>query len=239
MKKYKLYNSFSTRFYKKAALSIIICFVLSGLLFIISCTPLNDFPEASGNNNNNNDEESDTSTGGIEEETAEAAEENDGEESGEISENESTEIESEKESEGESEPGDITINVYYSDDMAQYLVGEARTVSSENKYVDALYELMKLPVDSSLYRLIPESTKINSVTVEGGLAKVDLSKEFVEDRFQGEAVDNLLIYSIVNTLTEFPEINSVSFYKDGKKLDILGQLAIDEPIFRKSDLIKK
>jgi len=123
--------------------------------------------------------------------------------------------------------------------MAQYLVGEARTVSAENKYVDALYELMKLPVDGSLHRLIPESTKINSVTVENGLAKVDLSEEFVEDRFRSDTTDILLIYSIVNTLTEFPEINSVSFYIDGEKLDILGELAIDEPIFRRSDLIKE
>ncbi|MDD3818407.1 MAG: GerMN domain-containing protein [Actinomycetota bacterium] len=191
---------------------------MSGLLFFVSCTPLDNSPEASDVDGN--------SISSTEEETTETEENN----------NENPPASEET---IENESGDITINVYYADDMAQYLVGEARTVSSENKYVDALYELMKLPVDSSLVRLIPETTKINSVTVENGLAKVDLSKEFVEDRFQGDAADILLIYSIVNTLTEFPEINSVSFYIDGEKLDILGQLAIDEPIFRRSDLIKK
>jgi spore germination protein GerM len=223
MKKNKVHKNCTTRFFRKAALSIIICFILSGLLFFVSCTPLNDSSGASGGNGNNTDSGNSIST--TEEETTETEENN----------NENPP----PEETGENESGDITINVYYADDMAQYLVGEARTVSAENKYVDALYELMKLPVDGSLHRLIPESTKINSVTVENGLAKVDLSEEFVEDRFRSDTTDILLIYSIVNTLTEFPEINSVSFYIDGEKLDILGELAIDEPIFRRSDLIKE
>ncbi|MDD3628641.1 MAG: GerMN domain-containing protein [Actinomycetota bacterium] len=223
MKKNKVHKNCTTRFFRKAALSIIICFILSGLLFFVSCTPLNDPSGASGGNGNNTDSGNSIST--TEEETTETEENN----------NENPP----PEETGENESGDITINVYYADDMAQYLVGEARTVSAENKYVDALYELMKLPVDGSLHRLIPESTKINSVTVENGLAKVDLSEEFVEDRFRSDTTDILLIYSIVNTLTEFPEINSVSFYIDGEKLDILGELAIDEPIFRRSDLIKE
>ena len=151
---------------------------------------------------------------------------------------ESTDTGEESEDEDEVKNGEIAINVYYLDSMGEYLVGEARIVSSENKYVDALYELMKLPVDSSLYRLVPDSTKINSIVVEDGLAKVDFSKEFVEDRITSDTEDILLIYSIVSTLTEFPEVNSVSFYIDGEKLDTLGELDISEPIFRRSDLIK-
>jgi spore germination protein GerM len=85
---------------------------------------------------------------------------------------------------------------------------------------------------------VPDSTKINSIVVENGLAKIDLSKEFIEDKITSDTEDNLLIYSIVNTLTEFPEVNSVSFYIDGEKLDTLGELDISEPIFRRSDLIK-
>jgi spore germination protein GerM len=155
----------------------------------------------------------------------------------EVDENEITSEESKEDIE-EAKNGEITINVYYLDSMGEFLVGEARTVSLENKYIDALYELMKLPVDSSLYRLVPDSTKINSVIVEDGLAKVDLSKEFVEDRITSDTEDNLLIYSVVNTLTEFEEVNSVSFFIDGEKLNTLGQLDVSAPLFRRSDLIK-
>ncbi len=133
---------------------------------------------------------------------------------------------------------EVTINVYYADQNGEYLVGEARIVSGSSKYVDAISEMMKEPTDSSLVKLIPETTKINSVTVNDGIAKVDLSKNFVDDKFPGETVDILVIYSIVNTLTEFPDVNSVEFYIDGTKLEIFGQLDIQDPLFRKSDLIK-
>ena len=78
---------------------------------------------------------------------------------------------------------EVTINVYYADQNGEYLIGEARILSGGSKYVDAISEMMKEPIDSSLVKLIPESTKINSVTVKDGMAKVDLSKNFVDDRF--------------------------------------------------------
>ncbi|MBE3095468.1 MAG: GerMN domain-containing protein, partial [Actinobacteria bacterium] len=133
---------------------------------------------------------------------------------------------------------EVTINVYYSDQNGEYLIGEARILSGSSKYVDAISEMMKEPIDSSLVKLIPESTKINSVTVKDGMANVDLSKNFVDDRFVSDTMDNLLIYSIVNTLTEFPDVNSVEFYIDGTRLSVLGMLDLQEPYFRKSDLIK-
>ena len=134
---------------------------------------------------------------------------------------------------------ELTIKVYYTDPQGEYLIGEARIVSSANKYVDALNELIKLPIDDSLVGLVPDTTLINSITVEDGLAKVDLSENFVEDRFPSDTVDVLLVYSIVNTLTEFSDVHSIIFYIDGEKLDIIGMLDISEPMFRREDLIKK
>ena len=135
--------------------------------------------------------------------------------------------------------GESTINVYYADAGGEFLVGEARTVSGAGKFVDAIYEMMKDPIDSSLFVLIPSTTKINSITVSGQVAKVDFSQSFLDDRFVSDSVDILLKYAVVNTLTEFPEIHAVEFYVDGKKLDILGQLDMTGPIYRRSDLIKK
>ncbi len=134
--------------------------------------------------------------------------------------------------------GEVTINVYYANSTAEYLIGETRSVSVENKFVDALNEMMKEPTDSMLVRLIPDTTKINGIVVEEGLCELDLSSNFVDDRFISDAGDILLLYSVVDTLTEFPEINSVELYIDGTKLDTFGQLAISDPLFRRSDLIK-
>jgi germination protein M len=138
----------------------------------------------------------------------------------------------------EGSDSEITINVFYADTTGERLVGEARIVSGENKYVDAISEMMKDPTDSSLLKLIPETTKINSVTLDGSQAKVDLSQSFIDDRFISDSADILLVYSIVNTLTAFDEIDSVLFFIDGKKLDVLGMLDLTDPLFRRSDLIK-
>jgi germination protein M len=135
--------------------------------------------------------------------------------------------------------GESMINVYYADAGGEFLVGEARTVSGAGKFVDAIYEMMKDPIDSSLFVLIPSTTKINSVTVSNQVAKVDFSQNFLDDRFVGDSADILLKYAVVDTLTEFPEIHAVEFYIDGKKLDLLGQLDMTDPAYRRSDLIKK
>jgi len=203
---------------KKAGLAVLLC-CLFILLLNPSCTPFKAIPDESLSTETEEKIEEEA----VEEPTVAEEEE----------EEETTEEEVQKEDNNgdvkEEEAEEITINVYYSDQMAEYLVPESRVIPLENKYVEALYELMKKPIDESLVPLIPDTTKINSVKVEDGNALVDLSQEFLDDRFVSDTVDILLLYSIVNTLTQFPEINSINLYIDGEKLDILGQLSIDEP----------
>ncbi len=137
----------------------------------------------------------------------------------------------------EEAPDNVAIRVYFADETGEYLVGESRTIPYEHRYSNALAELMKLPVDEKLIPLIPESATINSLNIKNGIANIDFSQEFVDDRFTSDTADILLIYSIVNTLTEFPDINAVVFFIDGKRLDLLGMLDLSEPVFRKDDLI--
>jgi spore germination protein GerM len=240
-------NSFKKKLlvlYSTAIYTGCILLILSLILFNIGCQPLGDTDTTSDNTSendlsNSSDIENIAEDTGSGESIAENGNSTDEEESGEETDGSSEEgSQTETEDEQNVSEGELAIKVYYADSQGEYLVGESRTVSSENKYADALYELMKLPVDSSLNRLIPDTTKINSVEVEEGIASVDLSENFVEDRIVSDTVDILLVYSIVNTLTEFPGVNSVTFYIDGVKLDILGELDIKGPNYRKSDLIK-
>jgi len=220
-------NIYLKKLFKKASVAVICCclFFMSFLLF--SCDELdNTSVDINTDSNTNN-----TSESGTEEDSAT-------EEETSIEEETAEEDTKEEQTEEEAEAGEITINVYYSDQMAEYLIPESRIIPSENKHVDALYELMKKPIDSSLTPLVPDTTIINSVIIEDGNAKVDLSQEFLDDRYTGDTVDILLLYSIVNTMTQFSDINSVTLYINGEKLDILGQLDISEPEFRRNDLIK-
>jgi len=212
------------------------------LIIIITLFASGCSADSSTGNSNIQDENNKQNNGQTIEDTSIAAESTSNTESGsteDSSTSQETSVTSEETGNNNSSNEEVTINVYYADQNGEYLIGEARILSGSSKYVDAISEMMKEPIDSSLVKLIPESTKINSVTVKDGMAKVDLSKNFVDDRFVSDSMDILLIYSIVNTLTEFPDVNSVEFYTDGAKLDVLGMLDLQGPLFRRSDLIKK
>ena len=219
-------NIISKKLCKKALIAFLCYCLLSLSLLMFSCTPLDSASSDPGTDTNTNDATESGKNSTVDEQTT--AEE-------EISTEEET---TEEETEEQAEAVEITINVYYSDQMAEYLIPESRIILSQNKYVDALYELMKKPIDSSLTPLVPDTTIINSVTIEEGNAKVDLSQEFLDDRYVSDTVDILLIQSIVHTLTQFQGVNSVTLYIDGVKLDTLGQLDIMDPVFKKNDLIK-
>src|SRR4030042_2582828 len=176
--------------YRTAIYSGCILLILSFILFSIGCESVDGTDTSSENSSSNSSETENTDSG---EDISENSNSTDTEESGEETEDSSEEngsSEDENQTQAEDEEdvseGELTIKVYYADEQGEYLIGESRKVSSENKYEEALYELMKLPVDNNLTPLIPDTTIINSVEVENGLAKVDLSSNFVEDRYVGD-----------------------------------------------------
>ena len=135
-----------------------------------------------------------------------------------------------------SEP--ITVRAYYADSQVQHLVPEERLISDTHKYLSAFMELLKKPLEPGNISLVPENTRVNRISLRDGNIELDLSREFVDERFVSNIVDVLLIYSIVNTLTEFEEVNTVTFYVEGKKLDLIGQLDISRPLHRDESWIK-
>lgn len=229
----------------KLVVAGVLFFILSLITFTIGCQTLDETGNLQDDrvdvsSNNSADSENTASDDTPDENNAE--DETDGEDEDDSSgEDDLSGKDSGDETEEQSDgaEGDLFINVYYADSQVKYLVGESRKLSNdESRYAEALNELMKLPVDSSLIRLIPSTTVINSVNVEKGTAKVDFSENFVEDRLTSETEDILLVYSVVNTLTEFSDVDAVSFYIDGKKLNVLGMLDLQNPCYRRSDLIK-
>ena len=87
--------------------------------------------------------------------------------------------------------------------------------------------------------IIPKRAKLNGVKVEGKTAKVDFSKELVKNFVGGSTGEEMLLGSIVNTLTEFAEIKNVEFFIDGKKVEtISGHSDLTKPIGRMDSLIE-
>ena len=113
------------------------------------------------------------------------------------------------------------ISLYFISKENNTLVPEARRVDAkkllENPYKTLVEFLIEGPKNEKLQSIIPEGTKVNKAELKNDIVELDLSKEFIEN--QNGDVDKaaLAIYSIVNTLTELNEVNSVKFLIDGEE----------------------
>lgn len=94
------------------------------------------------------------------------------------------------------------------------------------------------PQDENLVRTIPEGTKIISISISEGICYIDLSSDFVNKHQGGSTGEKLTVYSIVNTLTELPDISKVQFLIEGEKQSVFkGNLSFDQLFDRKLDMI--
>lgn len=77
--------------------------------------------------------------------------------------------------------------------------------------------LMQGPQNTGLTKTIPDGTRVNKAEVKGDTLYLDLSKEFVENHEGGETKESATIYSIVNTMTNLTEVNSVKILIEGEE----------------------
>jgi len=147
-----------------------------------------------------------------------------------------------------------SVNLYFASasETEFYLEKETREISvSDEFYKSVIEELIKGPQSSGLYPTLPSNVKVNSVSISGGTATVDLSKEIItnfEEIPHSSTTETLAIFSIVNTLTEFEEIEKVKIIVEGKDSgeidglyieDFWGHIGVYEEFTRNEDIIKK
>lgn len=75
--------------------------------------------------------------------------------------------------------------------------------------------LIKGPQSSSLKKLIPDGTVLNDIKIEGSCAIINVSKEFLN--YQNDEEKYNIINSIVNSLTNLKEIDSIKFLINGEE----------------------
>ena len=80
---------------------------------------------------------------------------------------------------------------------------------------------------------IPAGTQLLGLSVDNGVATVDLTSEF--ESGGGSASMNMRIAQVVYTLTQFPTVKGVLFQLDGQRVDVLGGegVIVDQPVTRK------
>lgn len=110
---------------------------------------------------------------------------------------------------------------------------ETGELESETKIVDAnllinepykeiMNWLIKGPQSSNLKKLIPEGTSMHDIKVEKSCAIINFSNEFLN--YETEENKLKIINSIVNTLTNLKEIESVKFLINGEENENLSEI---------------
>ena len=130
------------------------------------------------------------------------------------------------------------VSLYYKNKDTKELMPEGRVIDSkellENQYKKLVELLIEAPKNDKLESAIPEGTKVNNAKIEGDIVYLDLSKEFIENHAGGQEEESLTIYSIVNTLTELTEVNSIKILIDGKEDESFkdGKINFSEPFLK-------
>ena len=113
------------------------------------------------------------------------------------------------------------VSLYFVDKESGKLTPEARLIDVKdiisNPY-EKLFDILKEgPKNEKLEGVIPKETKILKTYMEKDCLVFDLSKDFLNFELENADKKNNLIYSIVNTLTELTEVNSIKFKIEGQE----------------------
>lgn len=127
------------------------------------------------------------------------------------------------------EVGQITL--YFADCEATQVRPEKRSILVPITADVIIGELIKGPQSADLVPTIPLCTRLLSLTVEEGVAFVNLSPEVRDNHQGGSASELMLVYSVVASLTELPNISEVQFLLEGKvEPAIWGHIDTSTPI---------
>ena len=111
------------------------------------------------------------------------------------------------------------VSLYFQSKETKEILPEARLVDIKEIINDPCDKLVNLliegPKSEKLERIIPENTKLLKTYMEGDCVVIDLSADFLNYNKEDIKIKENMIKSLVNTLTELTEVNSVKILIDG------------------------
>ena len=116
--------------------------------------------------------------------------------------------------------------LYFANAETGELEAETKIVDAnlliKEPYKEIMNWLIKGPQSSNLIKLIPEGTAMHDIKVEKSCAAINLSNEFLN--YETEENKLKIINSIVNTLTNLKEIDSIRFLINGEENENLSEI---------------
>jgi len=133
-------------------------------------------------------------------------------------------------------PDRLKIKVYFASiGQQKEFVFEERTIFAGDPKIavtNALNELINGPSKSFHFPVIPSGTKLLSVDIYENFAKINFSQDFLQNSLESGILDEYVIYTIVNTVTEIPGIEGVIFLIEGVRIKLYGQVDLSIPAIR-------
>lgn len=131
-----------------------------------------------------------------------------------------------------------SVQLYFATKDGMNLVVEERAVRGD-RVTAAVEELIRGPRSEELSSTIPNGAALLSIKVEKGLCTVNFNENLVKNHWGGSTGELLTVYSIVNTLCQFPGIERVQLLIEGQKVETLaGHLMLDESLKPDLELVK-
>ena len=138
----------------------------------------------------------------------------------------------------ETEPSSstVTYQVWFANDEGLFVI--YRTEPATPRVGTASLESLLEGPDSfeegyGLRTAIPDGTQLLGLSIDDGIARVDLTSEF--ETGGGSASMQTRLAQVTFTITQFPSVKGVVFSLDGEPIDVLGGegVVIDHPLTRR------
>lgn len=141
---------------------------------------------------------------------------------------------------GSSSATSVKVTLYFPAPDASGLVPVERTVPvTDGEIIKAMFAELSNP-PSGLEPALPKGTELLNATIKDGIATINLSKQFKSNFSGGATGEQLILYSIVDTLTTLSNVQSVQFLLDGAQtVTILKEFDTSSPLKRNESLIRK
>lgn len=122
--------------------------------------------------------------------------------------------------------------VYFPDARGQLIAEQRQVDKNQGIGKGALLELLKGPKQHGLYPAVPAGTKLLGLKIQpDGLAVVDFSRDLKANFKGGSQQEITTLWSIVNTLGQFPTVKKVQILVEGQIIETLGgHVEINQPL---------
>ncbi|MBR1865036.1 MAG: GerMN domain-containing protein [Lachnospiraceae bacterium] len=134
-----------------------------------------------------------------------------------------------------------TIILYFANETGESLKEYRKVIEISNNTSLArivVESLIEGPEEDGYQATLSDATTIRNISVKDGICYVDLSDEFYNA--DNPLKNDVIVYSVVNSLVELPTISKVQFLKNGEKQPFFRETMEFDGIFERNlDLIEQ